>query len=135
VHNFAVLCYDTSPDVSIILSEFCSSIDAYISFSISRSDVQSPAGTASNFLYTSPASSNKTYFGQTKKTTGIGFGGEVGKERLWIDEDFTSVTVRHHAVDKTYEYGHLLPEQVSIFLCSVFSVSICTKQVQSKRVD
>ena len=74
-------------------------------------------GTASNFLYTSPqASSNKSYFGQLKRTTGIGFGGEIGKERLWIDEDFMGVTVRHHAVDKTYETGHLVPDQVSIFL-------------------
>ena len=68
-------------------------------------------------MYTSPhASSNKSYFGQLKRSTGIGFGGEIGKERLWIDEDFMCVTVRHHAVDKTYETGHLVPDQVSIFL-------------------
>ena len=33
---------------------------------------------------------------------GIGFGGSEGKEKVWLDEEFKNLTLRHHAVDKTY---------------------------------
>ncbi|KAL6311154.1 hypothetical protein AAG906_025500 [Vitis piasezkii] len=42
----------------------------------------------------------------------IAFGGTIGNERIFIDEDFARVTVRHHAVDKTYQPGSLIPDQV-----------------------
>lgn len=43
---------------------------------------------------------------------GIGFGGMIGNERIFMDEDFARVTIRHHAVDKTYKPGSLIPNQV-----------------------
>lgn len=43
---------------------------------------------------------------------GIGFGGTIGNERIFMDEDFARVTIRHHAVDKTYQPGSLVPDQV-----------------------
>ncbi|BBM97548.1 protein MpOXR4 [Marchantia polymorpha subsp. ruderalis] len=42
---------------------------------------------------------------------GIGLGGSYGKERVWLDKDFATLTVRHHAVDKTYHPGGLVPGQ------------------------
>ncbi|KAL6010329.1 hypothetical protein ACLOJK_000760 [Asimina triloba] len=45
------------------------------------------------------------------KPVGIAFGGTVGNERIFIDEDFAGVTIRHHAVDKTYQPGPLIPNQ------------------------
>lgn len=36
----------------------------------------------------------------------------MGNERIFIDEDFARVTVRHHVVDKTYQPGPLFPDQV-----------------------
>ncbi|KAL7086006.1 hypothetical protein ACP275_14G312000 [Erythranthe tilingii] len=45
------------------------------------------------------------------KPVGIAFGGNIGNERIFIDEDFAKVTVRHHAVDKTYQHGALFPNQ------------------------
>ena len=38
----------------------------------------------------------------------------MGNERIFIDEDFARVTVRHHVVDKTYQPGPLFPDQVGI---------------------
>ena len=46
--------------------------------------------------------------------TGIGLGGRAGRERLFLDEDFETATVRHHAVDKTFQPGLLFPGQVSV---------------------
>lgn len=45
------------------------------------------------------------------KPVGIAFGGSTGNERIFMDEDFSKVTVRHHAVDKTYQHGSLFPNQ------------------------
>eukprot|EP00249_Psilotum_nudum_P014726 c24970_g1_i2 orf=227-1717(+) len=45
------------------------------------------------------------------KPNGIGFGGDHGKERLWLDEDFIWLTVRHHAMDRTYQPGSIIPNQ------------------------
>ncbi|CAK9209756.1 unnamed protein product [Sphagnum troendelagicum] len=42
---------------------------------------------------------------------GVGFGGSMGRERLWLDADFAFLTVHHHAVDKTYHSGALVPGQ------------------------
>jgi hypothetical protein len=53
----------------------------------------------------------KTYEAKPKPL-GLAFGGSIGNERIFIDEDFSKVTVRHHAVDKTYQHGSLIPNQV-----------------------
>lgn len=45
------------------------------------------------------------------KPVGLAFGGSMGNERLFIDEDFSKLTVRHHAYDKTYHPGSLFPNQ------------------------
>jgi hypothetical protein len=45
------------------------------------------------------------------KPVGIGFGGSTGNERVFIDDDFNKIIVRHHAVDKTFEHGSLFPDQ------------------------
>nr|CAB3488578.1 unnamed protein product [Digitaria exilis] len=45
------------------------------------------------------------------KPVGLAFGGTVGNERIFLDEDFSKVVVRHHAVDKTYQHGSLIPNQ------------------------
>eukprot|EP00850_Spirogloea_muscicola_P013800 SM000095S25014 [mRNA] locus=s95:559996:562927:- [translate_table: standard] len=42
---------------------------------------------------------------------GIGLGGEIGKERLWLRDDFEKLTVRHHAIDKSYQPGSFVPSQ------------------------
>lgn len=69
-------------------------------------------GNGSNFVYThAHVVSSATYLQQQKRSDGIAFGGDIGKERLSLDEDFMHLTVRHHAMDKTYESGHLLPNQ------------------------
>ena len=52
----------------------------------------------------------KTYEA-TPKPLGLAFGGSIGNERIFIDEDFSKVTIRHHAVDKTYQHGSLIPNQ------------------------
>lgn len=36
----------------------------------------------------------------------------MGNERIHIDEDFAKITIRHHAVDKTYQHAPLIPNQV-----------------------
>ncbi|PWA81120.1 TLD-domain containing nucleolar protein [Artemisia annua] len=45
------------------------------------------------------------------KPVGLAFGGSMGNERVFIDEDFSRITVRHHAYDKTYQPGPLFPNQ------------------------
>ena len=50
------------------------------------------------------------------KPVGLAFGGTVGNERIFLDEDFSKVVVRHHAVDKTYQHGSLIPNQVKFRL-------------------
>lgn len=46
------------------------------------------------------------------KPVGLAFGGTSGNERIFIHEDFAKITIRHHAVDKTYRPGSLFPDQV-----------------------
>eukprot|EP00250_Pteridium_aquilinum_P000904 c11084_g1_i1 orf=105-1715(+) len=71
-----------------------------------------PSGMGSNFVYShSHVATSTSYLQQQKGPEGIAFGGDIGKERLFLDKDFMHLTVRHHAVDKTYESGHLLPNQ------------------------
>ncbi|XP_071698531.1 uncharacterized protein [Rutidosis leptorrhynchoides] len=66
------------------------------------------SGKEKNFVYShlhSPGYEAKP------KPAGIAFGGSIGNERVFIDEDFSRLTVRHHAYDKTYQPGPLFPNQ------------------------
>lgn len=62
------------------------------------------------------------------KPVGLAFGGTMGNERIFIDEDFARITVRHHAIDKTYQHGSLIPNQVDrsfpIFLLDLLYPSL-----------
>lgn len=72
--------------------------------------VYSPTGKEKNFVYSHLHPSAKVYEPHPKPV-GIAFGGTTGNERIFIDEDFARVTVRHHVVDKTYQPGPLFPDQ------------------------
>ncbi|VAH52606.1 unnamed protein product [Triticum turgidum subsp. durum] len=69
-----------------------------------------PSGKEKNIMYCHLHTQLKTYEA-TPKPLGLAFGGSIGNERIFIDEDFSKVTVRHHAVDKTYQNGSLIPNQ------------------------
>lgn len=69
-----------------------------------------PTGKEKNFVYSHLHPTGRAY--QSHPTpVGVAFGGTPGNERIFIDEDFSKVTIRHHAVDKTYQSGSLLPDQ------------------------
>ena len=68
-------------------------------------------GKDKNFVYSRLHPSVRRY-DPHPKPIGLGFGGTVGNERIFIDEDFSKATIRHHAVDKTYKPGPLFPNQV-----------------------
>ncbi|KFK33195.1 hypothetical protein AALP_AA6G342400 [Arabis alpina] len=70
----------------------------------------SSSGKEKNFAYSHLHPSGRVY-DANPKPVGIGFGGTLGNERIFIDEDFAKITVRHHAVDKTYQSGSLFPSQ------------------------
>ncbi|KAL0553390.1 hypothetical protein IC582_007284 [Cucumis melo] len=72
--------------------------------------VYSATGKEKNFVYSHLHPSARVYEPHPKPV-GLGFGGSVGNERIFIDEDFARVTVRHHVVDKTYQPGPLFPDQ------------------------
>ncbi|XP_068646698.1 uncharacterized protein [Aristolochia californica] len=69
-----------------------------------------PSGKDKNFVYSHLHTAGRVYEPRPKPV-GIAFGGTVGNERIFIDEDFSRVTIRHHAVDKTYQPGPLFPSQ------------------------
>ncbi|XP_027333194.1 uncharacterized protein LOC113848033 [Abrus precatorius] len=69
-----------------------------------------PTGKEKNFVYSHLHPTGKVYQSHPKPV-GVAFGGTPGNERIFIDEDFAKVTVRHHAIDKTYQSGSLLPDQ------------------------
>ncbi|RDX57874.1 hypothetical protein CR513_62850 [Mucuna pruriens] len=69
-----------------------------------------PTGKEKNFVYSHLHPTGKVYQPHPKPV-GVAFGGTLGNERIFIDEDFSKVTVRHHAIDKTYRSGSLLPDQ------------------------
>ncbi|XP_028797840.1 uncharacterized protein LOC114753327 [Neltuma alba] len=69
-----------------------------------------PSGKEKNFVYSHLHPARRVYEPHPKPV-GIAFGGTMGNERIFIDEDFARVTVRHHAIDKTYQHGPLLPDQ------------------------
>ncbi|KAL9667520.1 hypothetical protein QQ045_001881 [Rhodiola kirilowii] len=68
------------------------------------------AGKEKNFIYSHLHPSGRAY-DPHPKPVGIGFGGSMGNERIFMDEDFAKITIRHHAVDKTYQHGSLIPNQ------------------------
>ncbi|VVB09255.1 unnamed protein product [Arabis nemorensis] len=70
----------------------------------------SSSGKEKNFAYSHLHPSGRVY-DANPKPVGIGFGGTLGNERIFIDEDFAKITIRHHAVDKTYQPGSLFPNQ------------------------
>ncbi|KAJ0966947.1 hypothetical protein J5N97_023864 [Dioscorea zingiberensis] len=72
--------------------------------------VLSPSGKDKNFMYCHLHPSVKAY-DPHPKPVGLAFGGTLGNERIHIDEDFAKITIRHHAVDKTYKSGSLVPNQ------------------------
>lgn len=69
----------------------------------------SPFGKEKNFIYSHLHPTGR--YEPNPKPVGLGFGGTSGNERIFIDEDFSKVTIRHHAVDKTYQHGSLVPNQ------------------------
>ncbi|XP_073021239.1 uncharacterized protein [Primulina eburnea] len=68
------------------------------------------SGTEKNLVYSHLHPAGRLYDAHPKPV-GIAFGGSIGNERIFIDEDFARVTIRHHAVDKTYRHGALFPNQ------------------------
>ncbi|CAB4265605.1 unnamed protein product [Prunus armeniaca] len=72
--------------------------------------VYPPTGKEKNFVYSHLHPTGRAYEPKPKPA-GIGFGGSMGNERIFIDEDFSKVTIRHHAADKTYQPGSLFPDQ------------------------
>lgn len=68
------------------------------------------SGTEKNYVYSHLHPAVRAY-DPHPKPIGIAFGGTIGNERIFIDEDFAKVTIRHHAVDKTYQHGSLFPNQ------------------------
>lgn len=73
-------------------------------------------GKEKNFVYshTHPTGRAGAYQSHPKPV-GVAFGGTPGNERIFIDEDFAKVTLRHHAVDKTYQSSSLIPDQVQFY--------------------
>uniref|UniRef100_A0A0E0KWD5 TLDc domain-containing protein n=1 Tax=Oryza punctata TaxID=4537 RepID=A0A0E0KWD5_ORYPU len=69
-----------------------------------------PSGKEKNFIYCHLHPQIRVYEAKPKPV-GLGFGGTIGNERIFLDEDFSKLTVRHHAVDKTYQNGSLIPNQ------------------------
>lgn len=72
--------------------------------------VFSPSGKEKNFVYSHLHPTGRVYESHPKPV-GIAFGGTTANERIFIDEDFARVTIRHHAMDKTYQPGSLIPNQ------------------------
>lgn len=66
------------------------------------------SGKEKNFVY---SHLHSPVYEAKPKPVGIAFGGSIGNERVFIDEDFSTLTVRHHAYDKTYQPGALFPNQ------------------------
>ncbi|KAH9307671.1 hypothetical protein KI387_035582 [Taxus chinensis] len=69
-----------------------------------------PAGREKNFVYSHLHPLGRVYEPHPKPVA-IAFGGTLGNERVFLDEDFAKITIRHHVVDKTYHAGYLVPGQ------------------------
>lgn len=91
------------------------------------------AGKEKNFVYSHLHPQIRVYEANPKPV-GLAFGGTVGNERVFLDEDFSKIVVRHHAVDKTYQHGSLIPNQVKfsftgciedIILIALYIIVLC----------
>ncbi|KAG5613447.1 hypothetical protein H5410_024728 [Solanum commersonii] len=71
--------------------------------------VFTPSGKEKNFVYSHLHGTVK--YEAYPKPVGLAFGGSSDNERIFVDEDFAKVIVRHHACDKTYHHGPLYPDQ------------------------
>lgn len=71
------------------------------------------AGRETNYVYSHKRTPG-TVYSSHPKPEGVGFGGSQGKERLWLDDEFLNVNIRHHALDKSYHPGPLVPGQVKL---------------------
>lgn len=81
-----------------------------------------PTGRDKSFVYSHQRAIGRVYEARPRPV-GIAFGGTQGNERVFIDEDFARITIRHHAVDKTYQPGLLIPGQASLTTeASIFDV-------------
>jgi hypothetical protein len=87
------------------------------------------AGKEKNFMYCHLHPQIRAYEANPKPV-GLAFGGTIGNERVFLDEDFSRVLVRHHAVDKTYQHGSLIPNQVKFRFTGVHGrhnlIALCT---------
>ncbi|KAK8512545.1 hypothetical protein V6N13_082909 [Hibiscus sabdariffa] len=72
--------------------------------------VFSPSGKEKNFVYSHLHPTGRVYEAHPKPV-GIAFGGTTTNERIFMDEDFAKLIVRHHAMDKTFQHGPLIPNQ------------------------
>ncbi|KAJ4964476.1 hypothetical protein NE237_024415 [Protea cynaroides] len=72
--------------------------------------VFSSSGKEKNFVYSHLHRTGRVYEPHPKPV-GIAFGGTIGNERIFVDEDFARLTIRHHAFDKSYQPGPLVPNQ------------------------
>lgn len=70
-------------------------------------------GKEKNFVYSHLHATGKVYEPH-RKPVGIAFGGSMGNERVFLDEDFARIIIRHHSTDKTYQPGSLFPDQVQM---------------------
>lgn len=77
---------------------------------VPKANVCSLTGKEKNFVYSHLHGTVK--YEAHPKPVGLAFGGSSGNERIFVDEDFAKVIVRHHACDKTYHHGPLYPDQV-----------------------
>ncbi|KAL2894772.1 TLD domain-containing protein 1 [Bienertia sinuspersici] len=73
-------------------------------------NIFSASGIEKNYLYSHLHPAGKGY-DPHPKPVGIAFGGTIGHERIFIEDDFAKVTIRHHTIDKTYQHGSLFPNQ------------------------
>lgn len=79
-----------------------------------------PSGKEKNFVYSHLHPTGRVYQAHPKPV-GVAFGGTPGNERIFIEEDFSKVTIRHHAIDKTYRSGSLFPDQGFLAVEAVIS--------------
>ncbi|XP_019152888.1 PREDICTED: uncharacterized protein LOC109149534 [Ipomoea nil] len=73
-------------------------------------NVFSSSGKEKNIVYSHLHPTFKMY-DPRPKPVGLAFGGSLGHERIFLEEDFAGVTIRHHAADRTYQHGSLFPGQ------------------------
>ncbi|KAI3942516.1 hypothetical protein MKW98_013168 [Papaver atlanticum] len=87
--------------------------------------VCSPTGRDKNFIYSHLQPAGRGVYEPHPKPVGVAFGGTPGNERIFINQDFSTMTIRYHAVDKTYRPGSLFPNQgVLTYEASILEVEV-----------